>query len=71
MTWEQYYRMRLERLEKSGLKNLLEWDISCHNFAYTMWAKQFTDKYILKTENEENTGNLAGAHTARKDCHHG
>lgn len=46
MTWEQYYKMRLERLEKSGLKKF-GWDISCHNFFYAMWAKQYADEYIL------------------------
>jgi len=50
MTWLEYYKMRLERLEKSGLKNHLTWDSSCDNFFYALWAKQYADEYILKNE---------------------
>jgi hypothetical protein len=40
--------MRLERLEKSGLKNFLTWDSSCDNFFYALLAKQYADEFILK-----------------------
>lgn len=47
MTWLEYYKMRLERLEKSRLKTLIAWDLSCDNFFYAQCAKQYADEYIL------------------------
>lgn len=47
MIWENYYRMRLERLEKSRLKTFMSWDTTCAYFFYAMCAKQYADEYIL------------------------
>ena len=47
MTWLEYYKMRLERLEKSRLKTFMSWDTTCAYFFYAMCAKQYADEYIL------------------------
>lgn len=54
MNWVEYYKWRLERLEKSGLKKYLTWDTTCDHFFYAMSAKQYADEYILsQIENEK------------------